>query len=148
MPTKEEVNPPKDPPAKAAAQPVASPTISDFDKDLAMEEEMQQQFEEFESGLVREEEAQSRRQAALMGSILGVSVVLVALIAVVFGRRRSSRKEMDSATMVQTSFNKHGVLDGVNDLELAADADMHANEEEEEADEDMLSVNLDRNGVI
>ena len=148
VPTKEEVTPSKNPPTKAAAQPVASPTISDFDKDLAMEEEMQQQFEEFESGLVREEEAQSRRQAALMGSILGVSVVLVGLIAVVFGRRRSSRKEMDSATMVQTSFNKHGVLDGMNDLELAADADMHANEEEEEADEDMLSVNLDRNGVI
>ena len=148
VPTKEEATPPKDPPTKAAAQPVASPTISDFDKDLAMEEEMQQQFEEFESGLVREEEAQSRRQAALLGSILGVSVVLVGLVAVVFGRRRSSRKEMDSATMVQTSFNKHGVLDGMNDLELAADADMHANEEEEEADEDMLSVNLDRNGVI
>ena len=148
VPTKEEVTPPKNPPTKAAAQPVASPTISDFDKDLAMEEEMQQQFEEFESGLVREEEAQSRRQAALLGSILGVSVVLVGLVAVVFGRRRSSRKEMDSATMVQTSFNKHGVLDGMNDLELAADADMHANEEEEEADEDMLSVNLDRNGVI
>ena len=123
-------------------------TVSAAQQAQAMEMEMEEQFEEFEEGLVKEEEAQSKKQAALLGSILGISVVLVGLLGIIFGRRRASGKEMDTAKGPQTTFNKHGVLDGMDDLELAADADMHANEEEEEADEDMLSVNLDRNGVI
>ena len=87
-------------------------------------------------------------QARMNVWLLGVSVVLVGILGIIFGRRRASGKEMDTAKGPQTAFNKHGVLDGMDDLELAADADMHANEEEEEADEDMLSVNLDRNGII
>jgi len=142
-------NPTKGPTPAPTAKPTDAP-VSAAEMAKAMELEMQEQFEEFESGLVKEEEAQSKRQAALLGSILGVSVVLVGLLAVIFGRRRASGKEMDSARAPQTSFNKHGVLDGMDDLELAADAEMYENEEEEEeeADEDMLSVNLDRNDII
>ena len=136
-------------PTKAPTNaPTPKPTLSAAEQAMAMQKEMEEQFEEFEEGLVREEEAQSKKQAALLGSILGVSVVLVGILGIIFGRRKASGKEMDTAKGPQTAFNKHGVLDGMDDLELAADADMHANEEEEEADEDMLSVNLDRNGVI
>jgi len=142
--------PPTVPPPTAPPPTRAPPTngdMWDLAKEKEMETQMEEDFEQFESGLVKEEEAQSKRQSALLGSILGISVLLVGLLAVIYGQRSAAGIEMDSARAPHTSFNKHGVLDGMDDLELAADADMHANEEEE-ADEDMLSVNLDRNGVI
>jgi len=121
-------------------QPTKAPTRNEQEDILAVEKEMQEQFQEWEIQEQQEQMAASRRQAALLGAFMGIAVLVVAVLAFVFGRRHKARKELDTAraNAEVTEFNATGVLD----------SESIANEEEEEADGEMIEVRLDRNRIV
>ena len=150
-----------------------TPTDVDEDTDAAttdsttnmetIEGEMEKDYEKLLEKVRSEEQDKAKQQAALLGALLGVLVIVTGLFAFVIGKRRGSRKQMDtgrsanrSASVLTSPANSASSAlntSGHRDLALDActpDNSLDIGNGEDSDDEEMgdVAIRLDRDVLI
>ena len=129
----------------------------------AIEGEMEKDYEDLLQKVRTEEQDKAKQQAALLGALLGVLVVVTGLFAFVFGKRRGSRKQMDTgrsakgtgSVLTSPANSARSALNTSGHRDLALDActpdnSMDIGNGEDSDDEEMgdIAIRLDRDVLI